>query len=193
MTSPASRAAAAVVLGVALLPGCAGAPRPRAEAMQGPGLRALAAVVRAEEWVDTVDTQRTANSDGTGVLKSLELLALRRRAFVQIARDYNRRIARYAELAAPSQVQSEQLVAMLIKVDGRSGTATRSSVPPTPGNRQSRSGTEDSRQTFADEWAPVGSGGEFDTPQRDEAVAPASAEEMQTFRPKERSLLVNPQ
>ncbi len=66
---------------------------------------AAIAVTRAEEWKDGVAQAQNANSDGTGSLRALELLALRRRAFVQIARDYNRRIARYSELATPGQVE----------------------------------------------------------------------------------------
>ena len=80
------------------------------------------------------------DSDGTDTLRALELLALRRRAFVQIARDYNRRIARYAELATPGEIGAERLVGMLIKRAGAS-TATRPRVPPRLECRQSRSAT----------------------------------------------------
>lgn len=48
------------------------------------------------------------------MIRALELLALNRRAFVQIAKDYNRRIARYAELATPGRVNNDLLVSMLV-------------------------------------------------------------------------------
>ena len=53
--------------------------------------------------VSRARSRRSDGGDGTGTLRALELLALRRRAFVQIARDYNRRIARYTELASPGR------------------------------------------------------------------------------------------
>ena len=151
---------------------------------------AAAAVTRAEEWVNQVATQQSSNSEGVGTLRSLELLALRRRAFVQIARDYNRRIARYAELAAPNQLDPQQLVSMLIKVDDHSDTANRTSSPASLDNRQSRSTSGTSQQTFADQWEPRGQGGVYAS-QRDDAVQPASAAESQSNLP-EQSLLVVP-
>lgn len=151
---------------------------------------AAAAVTRSEEWVNTVATQQSSNSEGVGTLRSLELLALRRRAFVQIARDYNRRIARYAELAAPYQIDPQQLVAMLIKVDDHSDTANRNSSPAPPSNRQSQTTGSTPQQTFANEWTPSRRSGVY-APQNDDAVRPASAEETQSNF-AEQSLLVTP-
>ncbi len=80
------------------------------------------------------------------MVKALELLALNRRAFVQIARDYNKRIARYTELARPGQLRTERLVAMLIKTDSIASRApqtvapnarTRSQATPPPTFRDS--------------------------------------------------------
>lgn len=145
---------------------------------------AAAAVTRAEGWVDSVARN---DSDGTGTLQALRLLALQRRAFVQIARDYNRRIARYSELATPGQVSPERLTGMLIK-PSVSATATRSAAPAPPLNRQSGDSTSGPPRTFADE---LSSGTvDFDTNTRDTAVEPASA--TQTTSHKERSLLVAP-
>lgn len=153
---------------------------------------AASAVSRAEQWVDAVAAQRNANSDGTGMLRSLELLALHRRAFVQIARDYNRRIVRYAELAAPNQLDTQQLVAMLIKTEDRADTATRASTPATSGGGQSRNTSDSQQRTFADQWAPS-RGEQSHILRRDTAVEPASAEETQIDTGEERSLLVRPQ
>lgn len=151
---------------------------------------AAMAVTRAEEWADRVATQRSDNSDGTGMLRSLELLALRRRAFVQIARDYNRRIARYAELAAPGQVDPQQLVAMLIKVDERTDTANRNLVPVSPNSRHSGSTTTQPRETFVQQWTPSNRG-TSGTQQKADGVVPASAEETPRVQ-QEQSLLVTP-
>ncbi len=167
------------------------ASRPNAEAQQLAALLPLryeelkdaaTAVTRAEDWLTA---QRSA--DETALLRALELLALRRRAFVQIARDYNRRIARYAELAAPGEIDSGRLIGMLIE-SRAPATATRSSSAAPAPDRQS-SNAAGARRTYAEGWTPVkqdrGEG-----LNRDEAVEQASAE-TQTLN-KERSLLVNP-
>ncbi len=111
---------------------------------------AAAAVTRAEGRLDTAAAAQNGNADG--MQAALELLALRRRAFVQIARDYNRRIARYSELAAPGQISASRLTSMLISsVD--STTATKSALPTPPFNR--RSSSESPPRTFVDGSAPA--------------------------------------
>jgi hypothetical protein len=148
---------------------------------------AATAVTRAEEWLNMVAAARSDNSDATGTLRALELLALRRRAFVQIARDYNRRIARYSELATPGQIDADRLIGMLIKRDAPS-TATRPFTQAAPLNRQSQSRTGVPPSTFAEGWAPM-SGTRASGSTRDESVQPASAD-IQSGPIKERSLLV---
>ncbi|QDU56490.1 hypothetical protein [Aeoliella mucimassa] len=92
-------------------------------------------VAEAEDWYVTV-ASRPANDQGEGIVKSLKLLAYSRRAFVQITRDYNKRITRYTELARPGNLRSERLVAMLIKTELT--TASRSAAPQLPAdNRRS--------------------------------------------------------
>jgi hypothetical protein len=148
-----------------------------------------AAVTRAQEWLNA--TARSDTSDGTNTLRGLEFLALRRRAFVQIVRDYNRRIARYTELSTPGAVGAERLVTMLIKRDDLP-TATRPSLPGSATGRQSQNGTESLRRTFADEgWESSGKK-RASTTRRDDAVEQTSAESSGTQR-RERSLLVTPQ
>lgn len=147
---------------------------------------AAGAVARAEEWLDMVAAQRSDNSDGTGMLRALELLALRRRAFVQIARDYNRRIARYTELAAPGPVAADVLVGMLIKTDRRADTASRA-TPPTSGRTgQAPGGAKPA--TRGTDWAPAGSS----QTQHEDTVTPASAEVDDPPVRREHSLLVPP-
>jgi len=152
-----------------------------------------AAVTRSEDWLNSVATRSGGDMDG--LLKALELLGLRRRAFVQIVRDYNRRIARYSELAAPGAIDSEQLISMLIKREGDANTATRPSTVSPPPNRQTRSAPATPTRTFAEEWTPVGgnSAAASSTADRDNAVAPASAESDPDEGPRvEHSLLVSP-
>jgi hypothetical protein len=138
----------------------------------------------AEDWLNGV-ISRNENSDAEGNLKALELLALQRRAFVQIARDYNRRIARYSELATPGQISPDRLTGMLIK---RQGLTT--SPPPI---RQS-GGTENSPpRTFAnstntDDWLPAEKPAMTSATRIDSAVQPASA--TQTGDSKEHSLVI---
>jgi hypothetical protein len=148
---------------------------------------AAVAVTRAEEFLRSV--ARKDASEGTGTLRALEFLALRRRAFVQIARDYNRRIARYTELASPGEIGAERLIGMLIKSENTS-TATRSAAPATTGRQSSNTSGRPPR-TFAEGegWEPAGSRPAGVT--RDRAVQPASGEARQGPR-RERSLLVSP-
>ncbi|MEX0613251.1 MAG: hypothetical protein WD738_23145 [Pirellulales bacterium] len=149
---------------------------------------AAAAVTRAEDWLNTVARNDTS-PDGAGTLRALEFLALRRRAFVQIARDYNRRIARYAELASPGEIGAQRLIGMLIKVEG-SSTATRPELPGATG-RQSRNDASAPPRTFADGqgWEPAAD--RADAIRRDESVQPISSESGQLPH-RERSLLVSP-
>jgi hypothetical protein len=141
-------------------------------------------------------SSRPGSLSDESVLQALELIALERRAFVQIARDYNRRISRYVELARPGQIAPEQLIGMLIRRNP-SATATRTGISP-PGDRRSQTGS-DGRQTFAgaDGWIPADADGISTAAvtqpisQRDDFVAPASAE-TRPIEFGERSLLVVP-
>ena len=87
--------------------------------------------------------RRPAQSDtteGVETLRAFELLALRRRAFVQIARDYNRRIARYTELVVarrrgvrPASRHVDPAVRFIIgHAIGRAGAAAQSALAVTP-------------------------------------------------------------
>ena len=151
---------------------------------------AAAAVTRAEEWLSSSASPQAGNADGTGILRALELLALRRRAFVQIVRDYNRRIARYTELASPGEIGSDRLIGMLIKRDGAPSTATRPTTTTPSYNRQSQTTPEVPARTFDEDWTPV-AGTPPAATRRDEAVEPASVNKPRTSEPRrERSLLV---
>jgi hypothetical protein len=150
---------------------------------------AAVAVTRAKGWIGEV----VQNDSGQGIetLRALELLALRRRAFVQIARDYNRRIARYTELSTPGDIPAERLVGMLIKASVPP-TATRPTVPSSTNGRQSRSTITAPPRTFAgDEGWESARRRVAGEATRDAGVKPASAEEKKAAR-EERSLLVTP-
>jgi hypothetical protein len=145
---------------------------------------AAVGVSGAEDWLKGV-ISRNENSDAVGNLRALELLALQRRAFVQIARDYNRRIARYSELATPGQISPDRLTGMLIRRPGALATAP----PP----RQSSAMETSPQKTFAkqEDWLPVEKGTTTGAAKVDSAVQPASATQSETR--KERSVLVQPQ
>jgi hypothetical protein len=159
---------------------------------------AATGVSRAEQWLD--GSVQSGAPDGVGGIQALELLALRRRAFVQIARDYNRRIARYTELATPGQIGADRLTSMLIK-RSPSSTATRGSAP-VPGPNWQSSNSAAPPRTFAEGapptgFVPIGSidnreaGVQPNSGGRDRGVQPAAA--TQSERPtSEKSLLVTP-
>lgn len=114
-----------------------------------------------------------------------ELLLLQRRQFIQIACDYNHRIARYAELAAPPTVDATRYIGMLIKRSGPPAGRTGA----VPLDRRSQNGGSAS-PTFAgdDGWVAAGEAASASA-RRDAAVTPASADQPAEM-PAERSLLV---
>ncbi|MGL4511865.1 MAG: hypothetical protein ACRCT8_02135 [Lacipirellulaceae bacterium] len=99
------------------------------------------AVERNESWVKKVTDANGSTPEGTAILRALELNALSRRAFVQIARDYNLQISRYAQLATPGNIDSGRLVAMLIRTQG-AGSFTAGQ----PGGLEFRPGTVGARR-----------------------------------------------
>lgn len=144
-------------------------------------------VQKSEQLVDRFANGQGNFADG---LNSLELLALNRRAFVQIARDYNRRIARYSELASPGEIGAVRLTSMLIKTDAPA-TATKPSLPAPPRDRRSSSDATPP-PTFA-EGAGTSAGPIANTSMRDENVKAAAGEEAsKSGATKEHSLLISP-
>jgi len=150
------------------------------------------AAARVAEMQDLLAMTIVGIGPGSGareaqvVVDAMALLSLERRAFLQIAKDYNQRIVCYAMLAKPQPLQTSRLVAMLIK-QSAGEPATRS---PTPSHIQSGAPDEgNGRETFADgqQWQPQSRPGT----RVDAAVVPASGESLQTFRP-EKSVLVHP-
>lgn len=148
---------------------------------------AAESVQKSEQLVDSFANGRGNFADG---LNALELLALNRRAFVQIARDYNRRIARYSELASPGEVGAVRLTSMLIKTDVPA-TATKPSLQAPPPNTRSSTDAAPPK-TFA-EGASTSAGPIANTSMRDEKVKSASGEESsKSDAKKEHSLLIAP-
>ncbi len=87
-------------------------------------LRNQTASVEADrQWLQTVSQQRNPQTDGNILLKSYELLSLRRREFVREVSDYNIQIARYTHMASPGQVETQRLVAMLIETTTTTATS----------------------------------------------------------------------
>lgn len=77
---------------------------------------AAEAVEESGKWLSKVAANRSGNAKD--MIMSLKLLALSRRAFVQIAKDYNLQISRYTRLATPGDIDTGRLVAMLIRHNG---------------------------------------------------------------------------
>jgi hypothetical protein len=150
---------------------------------------AAAAVAQVQERLDAIQSMGNEESDGSGTLRALELWTLRRRAFIQIARDYNRRIARYSELATPGEVPADRLISMLILRE-KPSTAARTSSPASASDGRRNDDGESAPRTFSGGWLPAAPGSGSNST-RDDAVQPASGEVHQQPR-RERSLLVKP-
>jgi hypothetical protein len=73
------------------------------------------AVADAAAWRDDASRRLDPATGGIELLQAQELLSLKRRAFIAMARDYNDEIAQYTELAAPATVAPDRLVAMMIR------------------------------------------------------------------------------
>jgi hypothetical protein len=73
------------------------------------------AVEDAEARLNRISMMRAPTDDGGELLAAQQLLSLQRRAFVARAREYNQEIAAYTELAAPADVATDRLVAMMIR------------------------------------------------------------------------------
>jgi hypothetical protein len=126
-------------------------------------------VAEAHEWLTFVGEHRDPATDGTGLLRSYQLMTERRRAFIETARVYNHQIAAYAELATPEQIGPERLVAMLIRVstnsaggaaeDADAGVQPASAAdgaadsdPQNPGSSKTSPGARENRPRTA--WRP---------------------------------------
>jgi hypothetical protein len=124
----------------------------------------LAAAARqvdeAYRWINYVDEHRDpVRNDGTGLLRSYELMSARRQTFIDAVHRYNDHIAAYAELATPDQVAPDRLAAMLIRVstanDGgpaagvRQAGAFEAQTDAAPGGDAEASAPDGGRRTFA--------------------------------------------
>jgi hypothetical protein len=74
-----------------------------------------AEVEAARQWMFKMSDARSPQSDGMELLKAYELYAARRRMFLDAVKDYNVAILRYTEIATPGTLETERLVAMLIR------------------------------------------------------------------------------
>jgi hypothetical protein len=69
----------------------------------------------ARQWMFKMSDARSPQSDGMELLKAYELYSARRRMFLDAVKDYNVAILRYTEIATPGTLETERLVAMLIR------------------------------------------------------------------------------
>lgn len=138
-------------------------------------LRNQTASVEADrQWLQTVSQQWAPQSDGNLLLKTYELLSLRRREFVRDVCAYNIQIARYTQMATPAQVDTGRLVAMLIETTATIGTDGSDS-------RITRTSAEEP----IDSQSPPRTFAEEEPPATQPEVAPKDGEE--------RSILIQPQ
>jgi hypothetical protein len=106
-------------------------------------------VAEAYNWLEQVSKSRDPKSDGVGLLRAHELVSLRRRALVEAVRDYNLDIAAYTELAAPSDVGTERLVAMLIRVSNPdAGAAEPSGVEQASATEEADAASSSPQPTY---------------------------------------------
>lgn len=140
-------------------------------------LRSEATAIAADSQVlQSVSQQRDPQSDGIALLRTYDLLSLRRREFIRAVIDYNIQIARYSELATPGQVGTNRLVAMLIE------------SPHTLSAAEFDSGVT---RTSAEE--PVESAPRGSTPRTFQEEQPAVTERKPALQEgQERSILVQP-
>ncbi|HMP07705.1 MAG TPA: hypothetical protein PJ982_15245, partial [Lacipirellulaceae bacterium] len=87
-------------------------------------------VAQAHDWLTFVAEHRDPANDGTGLLRAYELMTVRRRAFIDSVRQYNDQIAVYSHLAAPDDLGSDRLVAMLIRTSLTDPAAAGGDVQP---------------------------------------------------------------
>ena len=79
-------------------------------------------IAAARKWMFAMSDRRGLQSDGNELLKAYELFATRRRLFISAVREYNLGIVRYTEIATPGTVETDRLVAMLIRTGSSPGT-----------------------------------------------------------------------
>ncbi|RIK76019.1 MAG: hypothetical protein DCC67_14485 [Planctomycetota bacterium] len=101
-------------------------------------------IAEAVAWRAQARQQWASASDDEQLLNAQDLVSLRRRAFLATARDYNQEIAAYTELAAPSEVAPDRLVAMMIRTSTGGATAFR-----TPSDVATASTTEEASSDSA--------------------------------------------
>jgi hypothetical protein len=80
-------------------------------------------IADARKWIFLASDRRTPQNDGNELLKAYELFSARRRQFLDAVMEYNQGIVHYTEIATPGNVDTERLVAMLIRT-GSSPSAT---------------------------------------------------------------------
>jgi hypothetical protein len=72
-------------------------------------------IADARKWMFQVSDARSPQSDGGDLLMAFELFSARRRMFVGAVKEYNLGIVRYTEIATPGTLDTDRLVAMLIR------------------------------------------------------------------------------
>jgi hypothetical protein len=81
-----------------------------------------AAIADARKAIFMASDRRTPQNDGGELLQAYELFAAHRRQFLAAVSEYNLGIVHYTEIATPGNVDTERLVAMLIRTGSSPNT-----------------------------------------------------------------------
>jgi hypothetical protein len=100
----------------------------------------------ARQWMFKMSDARSPQSDGVELLKAYELYSARRRMFLDAVKDYNMAILRYTEIATPGTLETERLVAMLIRT-GSSPQSTFDSDVQRAASEEAAAGSGSSNAT----------------------------------------------
>jgi hypothetical protein len=79
-------------------------------------------IADARKWIFAASDRRTPQNDGNELLKAYELFAARRQQFLDAVKEYNLGIVHYTEIATPGNVDTDRLVAMLIRTGSSPST-----------------------------------------------------------------------
>jgi hypothetical protein len=101
----------------------------------------------ARQWMFKMSDARSPQSDGSELLKAYELYAARRRMFLDAVKDYNMAILRYTEIATPGTLETERLVAMLIRTGSSPQSTYDSDVRRATSEEEAASGTDSQNAT----------------------------------------------
>ncbi len=115
-------------------------------------------IADARKWMFQVSDARSPQSDGSDLLMAFELFSARRRMFVAAVKEYNLGIVRYTEIATPGTLDTDRLVAMLIRTGSSPASTFDADVQRANAEEGINTNTQPQRPGVS-EWQPVPSNG----------------------------------